>query len=218
MGKNELKNTDLRQCYLNLILKIRNYYFYLQVYDYVLSFLSKLKVFKQLRRGWTSKYMKFIFIFLWPPFLLLSFPQCHPKPTSTDIPRNYLDNILHPEFLYPSLPIRGTLASPHGPIPCFFKKIFCWCGVFKVFIDFFFFTILLLFYILCFFGQEACGILAPTRDWIRTSCIGKWSLSHWTTRKVPCYPLLLNVDWTYLLTSGKYNSAEVMDIISTMRL
>ena len=185
MGKNELKNTDLRQCYLNLILKIRNYYFYLQVYDYVLSFLSKLKVFKQLRRGWTSKYMKFIFIFLWPPFLLLSFPQCHPKPTSTDIPRNYLDNILHPEFLYPSLPIRGTLASPHGPIPCFFKKIFCWCGVFKVFIDFFFLQYCFCF-MFWFFGWEACGIVVPQPGIeLASSAVETQSLNYPTAMEVP---------------------------------
>ena len=161
MGKNELKNTDLRQCYLNLILKIRNYYFYLQVYDYDLSFLSKLKVFKQLRRGWTSKYMKFIFIFLWSPFLLLSFTEYHRKPPSTDIPRNYLDNILHPEFLYPSLPIRGTLAFPHSPIPCFLKNIFSMWNFFKFLLTFFFFLQHCFCFMFWFFGREACAIIAP---------------------------------------------------------
>ena len=26
---------------------------------------------------------------------------------------------------------------------------------------------------------------SPPRDWTLTSCIGKWSLNHWTTREVP---------------------------------
>ena len=180
MGKNELKNTALRQRHLNLILKVRNYYFYLQVYDYVLSFLSKLKVFKQLRRGWTSKYMKFIFIFLWPPFLLLSFPECHPKPPSTDIPRNYLDSILHAEFLYPSLPISGTLAFSHSPIPCFFKKIFFWCGIFKVLLIFFF-TILFLFYVLVFWLRSMRDRNSPTRDRTRAPSSG----NHLPSTEVP---------------------------------
>ena len=105
--------------------------------------------------------MKFIFIFLWPPFLLLSFPECHSEPPSTDIPRNYLDSILHPEFLYPSLPIRGTLAFPHSPIPCFFKKIVFWCGIFKVLLIFFFFLQYCFCFMFRFFGWEACGILTP---------------------------------------------------------
>ena len=109
--------------------------------------------------------MKFIFIFLWSPFLLLSFTEYHRKPPSTDIPRNYLDNILHPEFLYPSLPIRGTLAFPHGPIPCFFKKYFFNVEFFTFLLTFFFFfTILLLFYVLVFWQRSMCDHSSATRD------------------------------------------------------
>ena len=109
--------------------------------------------------------MKFIFIFLWSPFLLVSFTEYHRKPPSTDIPRNYLDNILHPEFLYPSLPIRGTLAFPHGPIPCFFKKYFFNVEFFKFLLTFFFFfTILLLFYVLVFWQRSMCDHSSATRD------------------------------------------------------
>ena len=46
------------------------------------------------------------------------------------------------------------------------------------------FLLKLLQYCFCFvfwiFGHEACGILAP-----HILCIGRWSLSHWTTREVP---------------------------------
>ena len=41
----------------------------------------------------------------------------------------------------------------------FFFKIFFYVDFFKVFIEFV--TILVLFYVLFFFGPEACGILAP---------------------------------------------------------
>ena len=42
---------------------------------------------------------------------------------------------------------------------CFFFKDFLMWTIFKVFIEFV--TILLLFYVFCFSGPEACGILAP---------------------------------------------------------
>ena len=39
---------------------------------------------------------------------------------------------------------------------------------------------------LWFFGYEACGILASHQGSNHTFCLGRWSLNHWTTRKVPC--------------------------------
>ena len=29
-------------------------------------------------------------------------------------------------------------------------------------------------------------LCSPTRDWTHTPCIERWSLNHWTSRKVPC--------------------------------
>ena len=41
-----------------------------------------------------------------------------------------------------------------------------------------------------FFDCEACGILAPNQGSNHTSCIGRQSLNHWTTREVPDNTLL----------------------------
>ena len=51
----------------------------------------------------------------------------------------------------------------------------------KVFIEFI--TALLLFYV--FWPRAMWGLSSPVRDQILTSCIGRWSLKHWTTRGVP---------------------------------
>ena len=70
------------------------------------------------------------------------------------------------------------------PTPsAFFKKIFLTWTNFKVFIEFA--TILLLFYVLVFWPQGMWDLSSPTRDGIRTPCIGRRSLNHWTTREVP---------------------------------
>ena len=66
----------------------------------------------------------------------------------------------------------------------YFLKIFL-CGLsLKSLLIFFFFAILFLFHLV--FWQR--GIWDPsslTRDWTHTTCIGRWSLNHGTTREVP---------------------------------
>ena len=54
---------------------------------------------------------------------------------------------------------------------------------FKVFIELV--TVLLLFYVLVFWLQGMWGLSSLTRDGTHTSCIGRWSLNHWTAREVP---------------------------------
>ena len=55
--------------------------------------------------------------------------------------------------------------------------------IFKVFIEFV--TILLLFYVLAFWPRGMGDLSPTTRDGIHTTCIGRQSLNHWTTREVP---------------------------------
>ena len=62
--------------------------------------------------------------------------------------------------------------------------------IFKVFIEFV--TILLLFYILVFWPWGMWDLSSPPRDQTRTPCIGRQSLTHWTTREVP-----LSALWIY---------------------
>ena len=57
-----------------------------------------------------------------------------------------------------------------------------WTIFLKVFIEFV--TILLLFYVLGFWLPDMWEICSPTRDWICTPYVGRWSLNHWTTREV----------------------------------
>ena len=54
--------------------------------------------------------------------------------------------------------------------------------------------VMLLFYVLCFWPRGMWDLRPPTRDWIRTPCIGRWSLNPWATREVPCcdfHPFIL---------------------------
>ena len=54
---------------------------------------------------------------------------------------------------------------------------------FKVFIESV--TIFLLFYVLDFWPLGMWDLSSPSRDQTHTLCIGRWSLNHWTARKVP---------------------------------
>ena len=66
---------------------------------------------------------------------------------------------------------------------CFFVFVFffkiCWCGSLE------FVKTLLLLYGLVFWPQGMWDLSFPTRDRTHTPCIRKWSLNHWTSRKVP---------------------------------
>ena len=81
--------------------------------------------------------------------------------------------------------------GPHGeelrlPAPSwvfFFFKIFLMWTTFKVFIEFV--TVLILFYLLVFWLRGMWDLGSLTRDRTRTPCIGRRSLNHWTTKKVP---------------------------------
>lgn len=61
-----------------------------------------------------------------------------------------------------------------------FVCLFYFVTIFKAYVEFV--TILFPFYV-CFFGQEACEILPPTRDQTHIPCIGRWNSNHWTIRK-----------------------------------
>ena len=60
---------------------------------------------------------------------------------------------------------------------------------FKVLIEFV--TLWLLFYVLFFCPRGMWDLHSPTRDQTYTPCIGRRSLSHWTTREVPQIVVLL---------------------------
>ena len=77
------------------------------------------------------------------------------------------------------LPLVGCAAVLVGVL---LKNVLTW-AIFKVFIEFI--TILLLFYVLVFWpwGMRV-GLSSLTRYWTPTLCIGRWSISHWTTREV----------------------------------
>ena len=47
-----------------------------------------------------------------------------------------------------------------------------------------FVTVFLLFYVLVFQPQDMWGLISLTRDETYTTCIGRWSLNHWTAREV----------------------------------
>ena len=55
--------------------------------------------------------------------------------------------------------------------------------ILKIFIEFV--TVLLLFYVLVLWPQGMWDLNSLTRDRTCTSCIGRQSLNHWTTREVP---------------------------------
>ena len=59
---------------------------------------------------------------------------------------------------------------------------------FKVFIEFV--TILLLLYVLIFWPQDMWGLSSPTRGQTHTSCPGRQSLNHQTTREISSFLLL----------------------------
>ena len=40
-----------------------------------------------------------------------------------------------------------------------------------------------------FWPRGMWDLTSLTRNWIRTPCIGRWSLNHWTAREVPSLPL-----------------------------
>ena len=65
----------------------------------------------------------------------------------------------------------------------FFLDFFLMWTIFNIFIEFV--TILLLFYVLIFWPGSTWDLSSLTRDQTRTPCIGRQSLNHWTTRKVP---------------------------------
>ena len=68
-------------------------------------------------------------------------------------------------------------------------------------------------FLFLFFGHEACG--SPTRGWTHISCIGRWSLNHWTTREVPW--TLFFIAWDHLPKfSARTTLAFVPTILSSM--
>ena len=67
--------------------------------------------------------------------------------------------------------------------------------IFKVFTEFV--TILVLFYVLVFWGPQAMwGLNSPTRDQTCTPCTGRQSLYHRTTREVPAKLFLTWALWS----------------------
>ena len=81
----------------------------------------------------------------------------------------------------------------------FFLKLFCLCWVFIV-------SWASLGVAPGLSSSESCGILSfPSRDRTHLPCIGRWFLSHWTTREVPT--LISNLSWeTSKLVSEHYDS------------
>lgn len=83
--------------------------------------------------------------------------------------------------------------NPLHPIPTeedvtftFLKNFFCCCGPFlKSLLNFI--TMLLLFYVLCFWPWGIWDCNSPTRDWICSPWIGTQSLNHRTNRQAPCF-------------------------------
>ena len=63
-----------------------------------------------------------------------------------------------------------------------FESFFFWYGQFLKF----YWTCYSVAFVLCFdfFGHETWDISSLTRNWTYTSCIGRWSLNHWTAREV----------------------------------
>ena len=64
----------------------------------------------------------------------------------------------------------------------FFFSFLIWT-IFNIFIEFV--IMLLLFYLLVFWSRDIWDLSSPTRDQAHTSCIGRQSQNHWTTREVP---------------------------------
>ena len=73
--------------------------------------------------------------------------------------------------------------------------------ILKVFIEFI--TISFLFSFLVFWPQGMWDLSSPTRDQIHAPAIGKWSLNHWTSWKVP-----LNPKGSPTICSWKWHRAE----------
>ena len=75
-------------------------------------------------------------------------------------------------------------------------------------------TILLLFYFLDFWLQGMWDLSSPTRDRTWNPCIGRWSLNHWATRKVPGITILiaLQVIFTHSLVEKHWISLDHFQI------
>ena len=65
----------------------------------------------------------------------------------------------------------------------FLRLSFLIWTIFNIFIEFV--IMLLLFYLLVFWSRDIWDLSSPTRDQAHTSCIGRQSHNHWTTREVP---------------------------------
>ena len=83
-----------------------------------------------------------------------------------------------------------------------FKKILYWI-----------FTVLFLFYFLVFWLQGMWDLSSLTRDWIRTPCIGRWSLNHWSTREVPIEGFFIRIwpIWLWRVKNPKICSWQSRD-------
>ena len=82
---------------------------------------------------------------------------------------------------------------------CFFFTVLLWT-IFKVFIKSV--TVLILFFqVLAFWPRGMWDLISPTRDQTHTSCTGRQSLNHWTTREVPRAPTcFLHPHQHYIIT------------------
>ena len=88
------------------------------------------------------------------------------------------------EFMETLWHLISSQMSDKGFLLLFLKFFFPLWTIFEVFIEFV--TILLLSYVLLFLARKHVGSSLPNQGLNpSTSCIGRWSLNHWTTRKVP---------------------------------
>ena len=71
------------------------------------------------------------------------------------------------------------------------KDVF-WCRLLlKSLLNFFFFTILLLLYVLTFWPPGKWDLSSLTKDQTHSLCLGRQSLNHWSTREIPVISFLL---------------------------
>ena len=77
--------------------------------------------------------------------------------------------------------VRGSAGVPY--YLSFLSFLFFMWTIFKVFFEFV--TILLLFHVLAFWPQGMWDLSPLTKDQAYTPYIRRWSLNHWTIRKVP---------------------------------
>ena len=89
------------------------------------------------------------------------------------------------------------------------KNFLMWNIFFKSLLNFF--IILLLFYLLfCFWSRGMWDLTSLIRDQTFTSCIGRHSLNHWTTREIPTRTFLKSLSCIHFLsllltTSGYFH-------------